>query len=88
MSDDPGLNQLRAQIGEQDRTILEAVNRRVELVAQIKAYKDANGIDFVDPGREAQLLDDLATANRGPLSEQGLRELFETVLALTKRELA
>jgi len=88
MSDDPGLNQLRAQIGEQDRAILEAVNRRVELVAQIKAYKDANGIDFVDPGREAQLLDDLATANRGPLSEQGLRELFETVLALTKRELA
>ena len=88
MSDDPGLNQLRAQIGEQDRVILEAVNRGVELVAQIKAYKDANGIDFVDPGREAQLLDDLATANRGPLSEKGLRELFETVLALTKRELA
>jgi hypothetical protein len=30
----------------------------------------------------------LARANRGPLSQQGLEELFGAVLALTKRELS
>jgi hypothetical protein len=32
------------------------------------------------------MLQYLARANRGPLSETGLKELFEELLALTKRE--
>ena len=43
---------------------------------------------FVDPGQEERLLARLAEANRGPLSDAGLRELFGLVLALTKREVA
>jgi len=44
------------------------------------------GIPFVDPERERRLLDELASANRGPLSAEGLRELFCELLDLTKRE--
>ncbi len=43
---------------------------------------------FVDPEREAWLLDYLRGANTGRLSDEGLRELLTTVLDLTKRELA
>jgi hypothetical protein len=32
------------------------------------------------------MLQYLSRANRGPLSEEGLKELFEEILALTKRE--
>ena len=38
------------------------------------------------PDREEWMLQYLARANRGPLSSDGLRELFEEILALTKRE--
>jgi chorismate mutase len=52
----------------------------------LKRYKESRGIDFVDPEREEWMLQYLQRANRGPLSGEGLRELFEEVLDLTKRE--
>ena len=57
------------------------------LVAELKAYKEAHGISFLDPDRERELLRALQESNPGPLSEEGLRDLVEHVLALTKREL-
>jgi chorismate mutase len=86
-SDDPVLRGLREQISETDRAILDAFNARLELVARIRTHKESRGIDFLDPGREAALLGALEGANRGPLSADGVRELFTTVLDLTKREL-
>ena len=67
---------------------LDAVNTRLELVAGLRRYKEENGIAFLDPGREEWLLQHLADANAGPLSEEGVRELFGEILALVKRELA
>jgi len=87
-ADDPVLRGLREQIAEVDRTIVEAINTRLELVAQLKAHKDAHGIGFVDPERERWLQEHLARENRGPLSPEGLREIYERLLDLTKREVA
>jgi chorismate mutase len=87
-ADDPVLRRFREKISGTDRDIVEAINTRLELVAQIKAYKDSRGIGFVDPEREEWMLQDLSRANRGPLSTEGLRELFGTILDLTKREVA
>ena len=88
MTDDGQLEQLREQISENDRAILEAINRRLELVARIKRYKESQGIEFVDPDREARLLEDLRRANRGPLSDEGLRRILADLLDLSKRETA
>ena len=88
MTDDPILNGLREQISAFDRAIVEAVNHRLELVAQIKAYKDSQGLGFLDPKREEQMLDELTRSNRGPLSEEGLRELLQAILDLSKREVS
>jgi chorismate mutase len=81
------IDELRAKITSADEEILDAVNRRLELVAKLKAYKAGHGIGFVDPRREEQLLAHLAQVNAGPLSDDGLRELFTALLALVKREL-
>jgi len=77
----------RHEIGALDREILAAANRRLELVAELKRWKEEHGLPFVDAGREAQLLDELVDANEGPLSEDGVRALFVALLALIKREL-
>ena len=86
MSDDPLIKQLRQQISDTDRSIVDAFNARLRLVARLKGYKESRGMDFVDPEREEWMLQYLTRANRGPLSGDGLRELFEEILDLTKRE--
>jgi chorismate mutase len=88
MSSDPTIDRMRADVAKEDRAILDAVNSRLRLVAELKRYKEEAGVPFADPEQERRLLERLAAANTGPLSEEGLRELFETILTVTKREVA
>jgi chorismate mutase len=83
---DPVVRKLRDEIAANDLTLLEAFNRRLELVRQLKEHKDEHGIDFVDPEQEKRLLDRLAAVNRGPFSEEAVRELYRVLLDLTKGE--
>ena len=85
---DPVVQRLREEISDLDASILDAVNARLELVSALRRHKEAVGLPFVDPDRERRLLDDLVRGNRGPLSDEGLRELFCELLDLTKREIA
>jgi chorismate mutase len=83
---DPTIRDLREQVSAADRAVLEAVNRRLELVAELKRHKESRGLAFVDPERERVMLEELARANGGPLSDEGVRELLTMLLDLTKRE--
>ena len=86
VNDDPLIRQLRQQISDTDRAIVESMNARLRLVTRLKRYKESRGIGFLDPEREEWMLQYLQRANRGPLSTEGLKELFDEVLDLTKRE--
>jgi chorismate mutase len=86
-AEDQRVRDLRGQISAADRDIVAALNRRLELVRELRAYKTARGWEFVDRGREAEILAEVERANGGPLSEEGLREFYERLLELTKREL-
>jgi len=88
MPPDPQIRQLREQISDADRSLVETINTRLELVARLKRYKQERGLEFVDLEREEWMLNYLMRANRGPLSADGLRELFTEILDLTKREVA
>jgi len=83
---DPALRDLRDRIAAVDSELVDAVNRRVALVRLLKEHKAAHGIEFVDRAQEERLVDRLAAESAGPLSEEGLRELFRTLLELVKRE--
>jgi len=86
VNDDPLIKQLRQQISDTDRSLVDAFNARLRLVARLKSYKESRGIDFLDPEREERMLQDLTHANSGPLSEEGLKQLLQEILDLTKRE--
>jgi chorismate mutase/prephenate dehydratase len=83
---DPTIDELRRRISALDRTVLHAVNARLRLVSELKAYKDARGLGFLDPDREARMLAELREANAGPLSAEGVERLLRALLELTKRE--
>jgi chorismate mutase len=84
---DPAIGELRERLAANDLRILESVNARLRLVSELKRVKEKLGVGFVDQAREEWLLAFLAQANEGPLSDEGLREFYSGLLALTKREL-
>jgi chorismate mutase/prephenate dehydratase len=84
---DPEVSRFRAEIEAIDRQLAAAVNRRLELVAALKRYKNEHGIAFVDPAREAELIETRVHDNGGPISDEGLRSFYVELLALIKREL-
>jgi len=85
---DPVVRELREQISATDLALLEAVNRRLELVRRLHDYKRERGYPLVDRSREHALLAELERVNAGPLSAGGLRELYAALLDLGKREAA
>jgi chorismate mutase len=84
---DPTVQRLREEISEVDRAILDVVNARLELVARIRRHKAEVGLPFVDQNRERALIEALESLNAGPLSAEGVRELYAYLLDLTKREI-
>ncbi|HET7571798.1 MAG TPA: chorismate mutase [Gaiellaceae bacterium] len=85
--DDPLIRRLREQVSDNDVLLVEAMNRRLELVRRMWEHKRSLGRDVLDPEREEWMLRYLTRANRGPLSRDGLEQLFAAVLELTKAEL-
>jgi prephenate dehydrogenase len=82
------LESLRNEISELDGRLLELLNRRLELVAAVRDFKDSAGERWIDPDREAELLQALVAANPGPLSERGVTSIFSAVLDVLKQEVA
>ncbi len=82
------LDSLRNEISELDRRLLELLNRRLEIVAAVRDFKDSAGERWIDPEREAELVQALVATNPGPLSERGVTAIFSAVLDVLKQEVA
>ncbi len=78
---------MRDEIAAIDREVLDALNRRLALVRRVNEHKAATGAPAIDARREAELLAELSRANRGPLSEEGVRTAFSALLDVMKQEL-
>jgi len=87
-SGDAILQNQRAQIAALDLAVLQSLNARITLVQGLKEYKAAKGLPFHDAAQEERVIARLCQANQGPMSEEGLRELYDFLLAWTKREAA
>ena len=62
---DENVQRFRDEITALDRAIFDALNRRLELVADLKRYKAENDIAFVDPNRETEMVEERVAAFDG-----------------------
>lgn len=81
--DDPkaDIGVLRQAIDEIDETILDLINQRLSVAKQIGDFKKQGGIQITDSEREKEILNRLLEKNKGPLGADGLRNIFEAIIA-------
>lgn len=75
--------ELRGEIDKINLQILELLNKRAELASQIGKAHSELGINFYDPVREGQMLQDLEAANNGPFSNEAIKSLFKEIFRAT-----
>jgi chorismate mutase len=85
-SSDPVIKQFREQISDNDLRILEALNKRIGLVKSLTAYKESRGLSFYDAAREDWIVTFLSRANKGPMSNGSLLNIYSLILEVVKRE--
>ncbi|NWF71019.1 MAG: bifunctional 3-deoxy-7-phosphoheptulonate synthase/chorismate mutase [Chloroflexi bacterium] len=89
MSDDR-VQELRAQIDAVNLQILELLNKRAAIAAEIGKVQMQMGVSFYDPAREAFMLHQLEKHNKGPFSNETIkalfREIFRASMALEEQQ--
>lgn len=86
LASDPIIQNFREQIAAIDLKLVEALNARIKLVKELKNYKESQGLSFYDAAQEERVITRLCRANPGPISDEGLQELFGYILEWAKRE--
>ena len=75
----------RQRIDEIDDELLRLLNRRLQHVVQIGHDKADRGATIIDPDREAAIVQRLLAANDGPLDDEAIRRIFETLIEEMRR---
>jgi chorismate mutase/prephenate dehydratase len=71
---------LRNVIDGIDEKILDLINQRLLLAKQIGGLKKKAGIQITDSARENEITRRLLNINRGPLSDDGLNNIFAAII--------
>lgn len=79
------LADIRAELDGIDKKITELFEERLELVTQVAEYKIANGKPVLDRQREAEKLARLSALAGSEFSKIGVRELFEQIMAISRK---
>jgi chorismate mutase/prephenate dehydratase len=75
---------IRNQIDSIDDTILELINRRLNLAKRIGSLKKDSGNRVVDSTRESEILRRLTALNKGPLNPNVLHHIFIDIIAAAR----
>jgi chorismate mutase/prephenate dehydratase len=82
---DKQIARVRNRIDALDRALVRLLGRRARYSLEIGRRKRAAGGRLFSHARERQIAENVRRANRGPLPDRILVELYETLLRLTRR---
>jgi len=78
------LDDLRRRVDEINLRILEMLNLRKALIIDIFKAKQAHRVSIFDPEREEAQLMKIKSQNTGPMLDEEVEEIFETILRQAK----
>jgi len=74
------LAECRQQIDVLDLKILGLLNERTRVVEEIGRIKQDLALPIYEPKREDQVFHNVTSNNRGPLSAEALKRIFERII--------
>lgn len=74
------IEELRKELDEIDDQLADLLNQRAERVLKIRALKQQGDIALFDPKREEEIFNRAIANNKGPLFDETLREILDTVI--------
>lgn len=75
------LDELRKQIDSVDERLVELINERARIAAQIGKVKQANEDPVYVPHREKAVLDKISKLNKGPLPDKAMFAIWREVMS-------
>ena len=76
---------LRKQIDQIDAKLVELLNARAQCALEIGRLKELSHLPVYQPAREAEVLENVRAANKGPLDHAAVTRLFERVIDEARR---
>lgn len=76
---------LRENIDSVDTVLVKLLNQRAKWALEIGDVKKSVGLPIYQPDREAKVLGRVMDRNRGPLSPDAIRRLFERIIDENRR---
>ena len=70
----------RERIDDVDRRILDLLNERTRTVEEIGLIKQSAQLPVYEPKREDQVFRNIAEHNRGPLTTEAAKRIFERII--------
>jgi chorismate mutase/prephenate dehydratase len=70
----------RDEIDALDREILERISARAAVAGKIGDIKRQAGLPVVELAREQQVIDKVVGANQGPLPDDSVRRVYQTLM--------
>lgn len=67
-----------------DKAIVELLNERAEQVLAIRSLKGGAHIALYDPKREEEVITRASGFNKGPLYNDNLRDIYQSILKVMK----
>jgi len=74
------IDEVRKEIDGIDDQLVELLNQRAKRVLKIRSLKQEGNISIFDPRREEEIFDRAIAKNKGPLFDETLREILDTVI--------
>jgi chorismate mutase-like protein len=74
------LERCRVLVDDVDRRIVTLLNERTRVVENIGRVKRQTNLPIYEPKREDQVFANISASNRGPLTEEAVRRIFERII--------
>jgi chorismate mutase len=79
------LARCRDRIDELDRKLVELLNARTAIAGEIGLIKQQAKLPIYEPKREEQVFANVTSHNRGPLTAEGVKRIFERIIDEMRR---
>jgi chorismate mutase/prephenate dehydratase len=83
-ADGQTLGRYRDEIDSIDEEIISLLIRRQEIAAAVGKIKENRGVEIFDPAREEEIMRSLGSNNRGNLSKEAIRRIFNEIISAAR----